>query len=213
MTGSTCTRALILLAALAAASSHLTGQPEPSGLIAGAAYARTTISLAGAPFVARNALLLDAGIRVCPYCWAGWRRLRVRPHIAYLVTSFGGIDTSAINDVSFSHIDRGVDVSYRVAHHLRMVATYRIGKRTAERMEPGGLTNYAGGGHGVGATLEIPLTPELGRGLEIGYSSLSGRFDTRERLGKSVTTALDYRTRVWFIGWSGTFTGTDWPWR
>lgn len=213
MSTSTFTRALVLFAVLAVASAPLAAQPERSGLVAGAAYARPTISLAGAPFVARNALLLDVGIRLCPYCWAGWRRLRVRPHIAYLATSFGGIDTSATEDVSFSHIDRGIDASYRATRHLRFVVNYRTGKRTVERMETGQLTNYAGGGHGVGVTLEIPITPELGRGFEIGYNSLSGRFDSRERLGKSVTTALDYRTRVWFIGWSGTFTGTDWPWR
>jgi hypothetical protein len=194
-------------------ASHKHAPPEYSGLVAGVALTNASLSMGDSSLGRKAGLSLHIGVRFCGLCWAGVRDLQVTPLIAFMVTDFGGMNPD-YETFGTSHLDVGADLSYRVASRLRVFGTVRTGKRTAEVVEQGKVVNYAGsGGSAFGGGIEIPIIRASGRGIRLGFTSLSGQFDSREYRRVVDTVAVDYSSRVYYVGWSGGFTGIDLPWR
>lgn len=192
---------------------------ERSGLDASLAFGNTALRLDGVREGERpGTLVFRIGVRLRPPVKWGGRVLSLTPHVAYTTTDVRGV--SPDEPFAFSHLDYGLQLSARVARHLRPYAIWRFsGKRTIERIERDTTFNlWGGGGRGGGFGVEIPIT-RGGRGLDVGFTTLTGRFDTIEWIDRGIgddvefPTSRHYRARVVWVGWSGAFRGSDLPWR
>lgn len=212
----------------AAPSQAFTRYDVKLGPVAGIAKSWLTVAFSGAGTRTEKGVGLHLGLRFAPiavFCNArkitgcgGFARLLAIPHFAYAATHLRGMNP-ATDSYAFSYIDtRGVKIAYPVFDSLRVTATYRMGKRTAERFQDGDVVNYWGPGRAMGVGIEIPVRAS-GRGVELTVAWLSGHFNTLEIRNPARTAkvllpvSVRYRATVIQVGWSGPFTGVSLPWQ
>lgn len=205
-------RAMVLACVLTAtpAWSQATDEPVMS-LHGGLSFGAVGVSFEEAEASWHSSYRLELGVRVPAWKSGPLRALRLTPKIGLHATHVEGM-----NPVSDSYAYASVDVALRTTLAKWRVRPYlegRRGSQSAERVDAARqILNFNGAGTGFGAGIEIPISKK-GRGLEIGVTMVTGRFDTFEF--KNVDSPADMRHKAIAIhvGWSGQFTGISLPWQ
>jgi hypothetical protein len=193
------------------------------GLVAGLAVSRVDLALGDASWSAKMGGQFDLGYRMTQFCPVNlpvlcWQRyaplqpLRVTAHIAFLATDLRGMDPES-DRYAYAHLNFGLRFTYALANEMRPYLTLRTGSHTAETVgAPNEVWNRVGSGTAFGLGLEIPLTP-TGRGLDIGFTHSKGNFAEYEFMKTVTPWETKFRAVVFFIGWTGPFTGISLPWQ
>lgn len=179
--------------------------PERSGLIGSVAVGRAALSLDSSPFESKQMLSARFGLRINPLWCTRIEAFRITPHFAYATTDRKGMNPKT-DKFALADIEGGVEASVRIRRFLRPYAFYRAGSHTAERIDNLQTWNYSGHGISKGVGLEIPLLAG-GSGVDLGLRFGSGRLTDAERLGEHRAIDMQFRERIWYVGWSGSLQG------
>ena len=213
----------ILLALATVGSAQARPDRNYRGLVAGLAVSAVQVEFGDDDSSGKMAMQFDIGYRASQLCVVSlpvvcWQRypalrpLRVTAHIAFLATDLRGMDPER-DEFAFAHLDLGLRFSYALKNDMRPYLTVRSGTRTAEQLgAPNEVWNRVGSGTALGAGVEIPFTP-TGRGLDVGVTTLRGRFTEYEFLKTVTPSELKHRAIVVHVGWTGPFTGISLPWQ
>lgn len=179
--------------------------PERSGLIGSASVGRAALSLGSGPFQSKRMLSTRLGLRFNPLWCTKIESFRLTPHFAFAITDAAGMDPRT-DKYALADVEVGVEGSLRIRRHLRPYAFYRAGIHTAEHIDDLQVWNYSGHGTSKGVGLEIPLLSG-GSGVDLGLRFGSGRFTDAERLTNHRDIDIQFRERIWYVGWSGSLRG------
>jgi len=159
----------------------------------------------------RPSYRLELGLRFPVWHAGPLRAVRLTPKIALDATHLSGMDP-ATDRYGYASVDVAVRATYAM-WRIRPYVETRMGSQCAERADTAReILDFNGAGRGFGVGLEIPMS-KSGRGLELGVTIRTGKFDRFEFHNIDSPADIHNRAITFHLGWSGRLTGISLPWQ